>query len=84
MEKILALPPAVRHLVMIGLAMFLQWLGTDVLDILAQDSTLMGAVAFAVLTALLSVFTPLVTSYGVGARAAKRLGARDPSDVVAH
>lgn len=81
MDKILALPAPVRHLVLIVAGVLLAWLGTDIVPLLENQSNVVGAVLSAALTAVLAVVTPLVTSYGVGARRAKELGARTPSDV---
>ena len=82
MDKILALPAPLRHLVLAIAAVLLAWLGTDVVPFLQNESNILGAVSSAALLAFLAYATPLVTSYGVGSRRAKELGARTPSDVI--
>lgn len=82
MDKILALPAPLRHLVLIVASVLLAWLGTDIVPFLQDQSNIIGAVTSAALAAVLAVVTPLVSSYGVGAARARQLGARTPSDNV--
>lgn len=77
MDTILRLPAPLRHGLVLLAAGLLAWLGTDVVPWL-ENQPGRGVLAASVLTALLSVFTPLVTSYGVGADRAQELGARTP------
>ena len=82
MDKILALPAPIRHLVLLVAGVLLSWLGSDIVPFLQDQSSVLGASVAAALTAVLAVVTPLVTSYGFGAQRAKELGARTPSDVL--
>jgi uncharacterized membrane protein (DUF441 family) len=74
MDYLLQLPAPVRHAVLLVASVLLAWLGTDVVPLLQNQSNVTGAVLAAALTAVLAVVTPLVTSYGVGARRAEDLG----------
>lgn len=76
-DWLLTLPAPFRHAVVLLLAGLLAWLGTDIVPWL-QDQPGRGVLVASLLTAVLSVLTPLVTSYGVGAQRARELGARPP------
>lgn len=76
-DTILLWPAPARHLLLVLLSAGLAWLGTDGVDMLA-DIPGSGALLSGLLLAFLSVVTPLVTSYGVGAERARELGARSP------
>lgn len=62
---IATLPAPVRHLVLAVLTVLLTWGGTDLIPWL-NGQTGYGALAAALIGALIAYFTPLVTSYGVG------------------
>jgi hypothetical protein len=81
MDKILELPAPFRHLLLALAGVGLAWGGTDVVPFLNNQSNVMGAVSAAAVTAFLAYATPLVSSYGVGAKRARELGARTPADV---
>lgn len=76
-DFLLTLPAPLRHLVLLALAGLLAWAGTDVVPWL-ENQPGRGVLAAGLLTAILGVITPLVTSYGVGAARARELGARPP------
>lgn len=76
LDFILTLPAPVRHLVLAVASVLLAWAGTDVVPALQNQSNVLGSVLAAALLAVLSVVTPLVSSYGVGAQRARELGAR--------
>lgn len=59
------LPPVVRHLVLMLAAGLLSWASTDLVPLL-QGQPGWGAVAGAVLTALIAYVTPLTRQYGIG------------------
>jgi len=82
MDAILALPAPVRHLIAALLAVGLDWVGTELVPVLNNQSNLTGGILTAALLAAVATFTPLVTAYGVGADRARQLGARSPSDGV--
>ncbi len=77
LESIATLPAPVRHLVLAMASVLLAWLGTDGVSWLG-DLPGSGALLAGLLAAVLAVVTPLVTSYGVGATAARRAEARGP------
>lgn len=79
MERILALPAPVRHLLLLAAVLVLSWVGTDVIPALQDGDSTVGVIVAAALTAVLAYVTPLVTSYGVGAATAREMGARTPS-----
>lgn len=76
LDFILALPAPVRHLVLLVASVLLAWAGTDVVPFLQNQSNVLGSILAAALLAVLSVVTPLVSSYGVGSARARQLGAR--------
>ena len=79
MDTVLKLPAPVRHL-LAGLAgVLLTWGGTEGIPILQDQSNILGGAVAAGLTYLVGALTPLVTAYGVGAKRARELGARQPS-----
>ena len=61
-------PAPLRHLILLIAATLLAWGGTDLQPWLA-DQAGYGAVAAALLAAVLAYFTPLVQSYGYKGRA---------------
>lgn len=62
-----ALPPLVRHLVLMLAACLLAWAASDVVPWLQGQGGLAAAVG-AFLVAALAVLTPLTRQYGIGAR----------------
>lgn len=81
MDFILTLPAPFRHLVLLVAGVLASWAGTDVVPFLNNQSNVLGAVASAALIAFLGYVTPLISSYGVGAKRARQLGARTPAEV---
>lgn len=61
------LPAIVRHLILLVLMVLVTWAGTDLVPFL-QGQTGYGALLAALVAAALGYFTPLIQSYGVGAR----------------
>jgi len=74
MDFLLTLPAPVRHLIAALAAVGLNWIGTEFVPALSNQSNLTGGILTAALLAAVATFTPLVTSYGVGADRAKELG----------
>jgi hypothetical protein len=79
-EAILKLPAPVRHVILLALSVVIGYVGTDVVPDLSDRSPVVGVLAGALVTAVLAIVTPLVSSYGVGAGTARALGARTPAD----
>lgn len=82
MDFILTLPAPFRHLLAALAAVALNWVGTELVPLLSNQSNLTGGIITAALLAAVATFTPLVTSYGVGAGRARQLGAQTPSEGV--
>jgi len=74
MDFLLQLPAPVRHLLAVLAAVGLDWVGTELVPLLNNQSNLTGGIITAALLAAVATFTPLVTAYGVGADRAKQLG----------
>jgi hypothetical protein len=74
-DSIAALPAPLRHLLLAVATVLLTWGTTDAVPWL-QGQTGYGALVGGLLAAFLAIVTPLVTSYGVGARAARQVGRR--------
>jgi hypothetical protein len=60
-------PAPIRHLLLAVATVLITWGGTDLVPWL-HDQGARGALAAAVVAALLAVATPLVNSYGIGKR----------------
>lgn len=78
-KRILALPAPVRHALLLLLSVLASWALTEWLPSLGDDSVVVSLLT-AVLSGVLAILTPLVSSYGVGAAQAREMGARTPAD----
>lgn len=82
MDAILSLPAPVRHSLLAVATILLTWGGTEVVPALENESNLVGALGAAIVGAVISVLTPLVNSYGVGAARARELQTQGNGGIV--